>query len=292
MMVLAMMSIGGARKCLQLVCAALVSCTASQLCSAATLISLNHILWPGGTPCTDVSVMPSHVLKADLSTGDMSALSSHDLVLIIDKSHSMSKVDCLALPLDSPTESSNPSNASNSPVSRWQWCHQQTLDFSAKTKDTIPAGFTVVLFSNNCVVYNNVDAKAIETVFSQYTPKGATNLAAALKTQLDQYFERRLRLGQGVRPLLVAVITDGCPDDLSKLCYVLIDATHKMSTRDEISFTFLQVGNDSEASKLLKELDNGLVSHKAKFDIVNVVPFTEMRRMGLASALTKALVKK
>jgi hypothetical protein len=234
-------------------------------------------------PQSDATVTAKRSLSTGLSQGDLDKLATHDVVLLIDKSYSMTKLDCLPSALDG--------DQTQSTVSRWRWCQEQTLDLTEKIKDAMPAGITVVLFNGNTSVYNNVDAKAIETIFSDNRPKGNTNTAVALKGQLDQYFERRYRLGKETKPLLVAVITDGCPNVPSSLRYAIVDATRQMTTPEEISITFLQVGNDAAGGKILKGLDSGLVSQNAQFDIVDLVSFTELRKKGLARALVEIAKK-
>jgi hypothetical protein len=282
------------RKCLGLLCAVLLSGGTSQPCSSAALItlSLKSILWSNGVPRSDVTTSSDRNLRGDISAADLSQLSSHDVVLIIDKSHSMTKKDCLQVSQGPEADSSIVDDQLTAPISRWEWCREQTLDLTEKTQGILPEGVSIVLFSGEYLVFNNIDAKLIGTIFTNYTPKGSTNTTAALKSQLDQYFRRRGHLGQGTKPLLIAVITDGCPDDPSKLRYTIVDATRQMKTSGEILITFLQVGNDPSGGKLLEELDNRLVERKAQFDIVDVVPYTEMRKIGLTRALVSAIVKR
>lgn len=282
------------RRCFVLLCSALVLSSASLPCPGAALItfSLKGLMWLNGTPLIDAATNSRRVLSSDISATELSQLSGHDIVLLIDRSYSMAKKDCLPLSFAPQADSPILDDQSRTPISRWQWCHQQTLDLAKRTQGMMPAGVSVVLFSDQYVVFNSVDAKAIETVFTDYVPKGGTNTTTALKSQLDRYFERRGQLGQGSKPLLIAVITDGCPGDPSKLRYAIIDATRQMKAPDEIIITFLQIGSDSNGRKLLKELDDGLVDRKAQFDIVNVVPFSEMRKIGLARALVDAIAKR
>jgi hypothetical protein len=257
-----------------------------------TTLSLKGLKWSKGVPKSHAPVSARNVLTAAISAPELSQLSSHDVVLMIDTSRSMLKTDCSPVAPEPQADLSKSEDHSYPRVSRWQWCHDQTLDFREKTQGAIPSGITVVLFARDCSVYNNVDAKAIETIFSDCTPNGCTNTSAALESQLDQYFERKGRIGQEAKPLLIAVITDGCPDDPSKLRHAIIDATRRMTTRDEISITFLQVGKDSDGSKILTGLDRDLVDHKAQYDIVNLIPFTEVRKIGLARALVNAVAKR
>jgi len=287
------MNVSVLRKCFVLLCGALVFGSAIPRCSGASLVtfSLKPIIWTSGTPHNAVLPTTERVLSGDISTAEMSQLSKHDIVLIIDKSHSMAKKDCARVHLGPQTDSMS-DNRSTSAESRWEWCREQTLDLRKKTQDRMPKGVSVVLFSGEYVVFDNIDAKAIESIFTDYVPKGSTNTTAALKSQLDQYFARRESSGQSTKPLLIAVITDGCPDDPSKLRYAIIDATRKMKMPDEILITFLQIGNDPNGRRLLEELDSGLADRKAQFDIVNVVPFTELCKMGLARTLVDEISKR
>jgi Mg-chelatase subunit ChlD len=269
-------------------------------CSGAMLTELTrqpNILF-SGTPRSDsekpalkLGTSTDNIHNSGISADDLAKLSSHDVVLIIDKSHSMSKTDCYSNASASGLTAEHSEKQSNPLVSRWQWCHEQTLDLAKKMQGALPSGITVVLFSGEVVAYNNVNATDIETIFSANIPRGSTNTALALKSQLGQYFERRNRLGDGAKPLLIAVITDGCPTEPSSLRYAIIDATKQMKTQAEISITFLQVGNDVNGSKILTELDQKLIEQKAKFDIVDVKPFAEVSNSGLANVLVSLAQK-
>jgi hypothetical protein len=288
------------RKSLSWTCAALMFLSVCHPCSAAMLTELSRQpnMWFSGTPRTDsekpglkLGAAAGNILSSSISAADLAKLASHDVVLIIDKSHSMSKTDCLSIGSGPNLKETRSDDQPNSLVSRWQWCHEQTLDLAKKTQGALPAGITVVLFSGQVVAYNNVNANGIETIFSENNPRGSTNTTLALKSQLNQYFERRNRLGNSAKPLLLAVITDGCPTEPSGLRYAIIDATKQMKTAEEISITFLQVGNDSGGSKLLTELDKNLIDQKAKFDIVDVKPFAEVSSTGLARTLVELAQK-
>jgi len=268
--------------CVGCLSAVLIS-NSNQPSAASTLSIVNRMI------CSSVPQAggANRELNASLLAAELSQLNTHDVVLIIDKSYSMAKLDCGSASLNQQVDQSNLDEHSTSRLSRWQWCHQQTLDLAEKTRGVMADGITVVLFSHDSIVYNDVDAKTVQTIFSQYKPEGGTKTSVALKTQLDQYFERKQRLGNHAKPLLVAIITDGCPDEPFKLRDAIIDCTQQMTTPNEISITFLQIGNDPDGSKFLQRLNSGL--DKAQFDIVNVIPFTEMRKIGLARALVSVV---
>ncbi len=282
------------------VCAAIITPCLSLPCSAAMLTELSRqpMSWFSGVPQIDSSQERPAVaatesrLVSSISAEDLAKLSTHDVVLIIDKSRSMSKTDCASAADSLNAATSDLINQPCLPVSRWQWCQEQTLDLTKKTQGALPAGITVELFAEQTVIYNNVNAKDIENIFTVNHPRGNTNTALALKNQLRQYFDRRNRLGDLAKPLLLVVVTDGCPNEPSTLRYAIIDATQQMRTREEISITFLQVGNDANGGKILSELDQRLIEQKAKFDIVDVKPFAEVSKIGLASALVSELGNK
>ncbi len=151
--------------------------------------------------------------------------------------------------------------------SRWQWCSEQTESLGKQLqntlKDHLKDHLKVVLFSDNYKVYKDIDLTSVPTFFASNQPYGNTNANAALRSQLRAYFAARDQNKDAVRPLLVAMITDGCPDDPLALRQTIIDATNKMQNPNEIAITFLQVGVDPKAlSKYLRELDDCLVGSK------------------------------
>src|SRR5581483_5953330 len=123
---------------------------------------------------------------------------------------------------------------------RWQWCQEQTSDLAEQTAGVLPQGMTVVLFSTFMRAFPHVDAAEIAQIFTQNSPGGFTNEGMAVQTVLSDYFDRRSAAHGKVRPLLIALITDGVPTNQQQMRDVIIDATHHMKRPDEIAFTFLQ----------------------------------------------------
>lgn len=213
---------------------------------------------------------------------DMERLKDREVVLIVDKSHSMLVQDC-----QSSEKTGGEAAAEGTPISRWQWCKEQILDMAQKADGTLPKRFRVVAFSGDSTVYDNVDPPGVNMIFEENRPAGPTCADRALKDQLDSYFTEREARGK-VRPLTIAMITDGCPDNPSRFKYEIVDATQKMSGPHEISITILQVGHDERATKLLSDLRK-LTSHSAKFDIVNAVSFEQLQQEGLVKALADSV---
>jgi hypothetical protein len=154
--------------------------------------------------------------KPPCETG-LSRLSKYDLVVVIDKSKSMSVVDCNA--------NAVPENL----ISRWEWCHQQTKQLSEDTRGVLKDGFTLVVFSGRSVAYGNVGPRAIETVFAENGPHGPTHATRPLNDQFESYFARRNNFGDKAKPLMILMITDGCPEDPASLCSSILSATRRMN---------------------------------------------------------------
>jgi hypothetical protein len=176
-------------------------------------------------------------------------------------------------------------------VSRWEWCRKQTLSLVDAPQGSFPLALKVVFFAGDFVAYDKVDRPGVQLVFSANTPSGPTNALPALCDQFERYFERRSSLGDDAKPLLIAMITDGCPANPSLVCDAIAAATQRMQRADEIAVTVLQIGNDPRAARFMAALSD-VMSNKAKFNIVTTRSFHELQTVGLVHALVDAVAAK
>jgi hypothetical protein len=174
---------------------------------------------------------------------------------------------------------------------RWQWCAEQTELLTRQLHLTPQDHFKVVLFNDRYKEYKNMDLTGVPALFAGNQPSGNTNALGALRSQLREYFAARDQNKDAVKPLLLAMITDGSPDDPLAFRQLIIDATKKMQDPNEIAITFLQVGVDPKSTQYLRELDHGLVGSKARYDIVTTKSFDQVSQSGLALALLDAVHK-
>lgn len=200
-------------------------------------------------------------------------LKKYDFILLMDKSGSMAVRDCIG------------------GVSRWQYAQETVVGVTAKMAEYDQDGATVGFFAKNLKLYPNItgSVEQVGKLFAEEEPGGSTDTAAALKVVLDQYFADKAAKGAEVKPIIVVVVTDGQPDSKDELRKVIIAATQKMDSDEEIGISFLQIGNDPDAAKFLKELDDDLVSEGAKFDIVDTKTTEEMASMTITEVLIAAL---
>ncbi|AEO61365.1 hypothetical protein MYCTH_2311429 [Thermothelomyces thermophilus ATCC 42464] len=115
---------------------------------------------------------------------------------------------------------------------------------------------------------NITTPKQVEDVFRRVRPQGATptgtHINAILRPYLRELEHAIARTGNpdecGVKPINMIVITDGAPTDDPEA--VIVSLAKKLDALDapphQVGIQFFQVGNDPEATRALKELDDGL----------------------------------
>ncbi|MBF2063096.1 MAG: VWA domain-containing protein [Calothrix sp. C42_A2020_038] len=198
-------------------------------------------------------------------------VSNRDYTLIIDKSGSMS----------------TPDQAGGR--SRWEIMQESTLALARKCEQLDPDGITVYLFSGKFKRYDDVTSAKVAQIFLENDPAGTTNLAGVLQNATDNYFQRKASGQTKPNGETIIVLTDGEPDDRKAVFEVIINASRQMEQDEELAISLIQVGNDPQATKFLKALDDQLTGVGAKFDICDTVTFDEMEDMSLVEILTNAI---
>ena len=186
------------------------------------------------------------------------------MVLILDKSGSMSARDCMGL-------------------SRWDWVGKQSNKLAQACQEA-SSQLTLILFSSDFKVFEHVDPATIPNVFRQMGPGGGTMLAGPLDVAFKHYFNSRAA-NPNTKPLLIVIITDGLPTDFLEVRQRLVEAANATTRDGEISVTFLLIGMRSGTGPM-EELDSGLNTRR---DIVNLVEFDRVLNQGVKQALSDAL---
>lgn len=197
--------------------------------------------------------------------GVVETLRDHDVVLILDMSGSMTTRDCQGL-------------------SRWDWVGTQSNELAMAAQQA-SSDLTVMLFSSGFQVLEHVNPAAIPLLFSRVRPGGGTALGAPLNAAFSHYFRAR-NSNPSVKPLIVVVITDGLPGDFGNVRQELIDAANATKRNGEVSVTFLLVNGHLSGNRLMEELDSQLGTEQ---DIVNLVEFDQVLRLGVKESLAEAL---
>lgn len=165
--------------------------------------------------------------------------------------------------------------------SRWEVMQESTLALARKCEEFDPDGITVYTFSTRFRRYDNVTANRVEQIFQENEPLGRTEMAEVLQDALQNYLKRR-KAGQA-KPNgeIMLVVTDGQPDNRKAVMSTIIEATQSISRDEELGISFVQIGNDPEATAFLKLLDDELQNVGAKFDIVDTITMQEIENEGL-----------
>ncbi|WP_254567777.1 VWA domain-containing protein [Oscillatoria sp. HE19RPO] len=197
---------------------------------------------------------------------------NRDYTLIIDKSGSMSIPD-------------QPGGKT-----RWQVAQESTLALARKCEEFDPDGITIYLFSGRFQRYDNVTAAKVDQIYQENEPMGRTNLAAVLQDAVNQYFQRKSSGQTKPNGETILVVTDGEPDDRKAVMEVIIKASRQMDRDEELAISMIQVGNDAQATRFLKALDDDLQGVGAKFDIVDTITMDDMEETPLKEVLLRAIV--
>jgi Mg-chelatase subunit ChlD len=228
----------------------------------------------------------------ELSQVQLQKLASHDIILLIDKSGSMATPDC-STGAGSSLKSLLPSLLlggvlGSSQNSRWQWCRREIAQMSNLTQKVLPDGFSVILFDSGSYVYPKVTIENLANIFARNNPGGSTNLAQPLNQVFNDYFKRQKISRVPIKPLLVGIITDGCPDSPTAVKRLIAETTHFLHDPNDITIVFFLIGgHDSEGERFARELSQNLAG--ASFNMVRYVPFAQVLRAGLARSLADNL---
>ena len=198
-------------------------------------------------------------------------LENRDYTLIIDKSGSMATPD------------------QKGGRSRWVVAQESTIALASKCEQLDPDGITIYVFSGKFKRYENVTSAKVSQIFKENDPSGTTDLAGVLKHATDDYLQRKTAGQTKLNGETILVVTDGEPDDRKAVMKVIIEASRRLDKDEELAISFIQVGNDPQATRFLKILDDELQSAGAKFDICDTVTMDDMEDMSLSEVLLNAI---
>ncbi|KAJ7739508.1 hypothetical protein B0H16DRAFT_1538905 [Mycena metata] len=215
-------------------------------------------------------------------------LRRYDTVILVDDSSSMS------LP------------GSKKAVSRWDEAGQALAALAQVVQGYDADGIDIhFLNARKKDTLNMKSSTDVQALFNSVEPYGATPTGHRLENLLKPYLRKleRARIDdegtpwhkitrEAIKPVNFIVITDGEATDDPKTC--IVDAGTRLKAMSNLSLTqlgiqFVQVGNDSKASKALKELDDGLTKAGNIRDIVDTTPYSKLSPV-TADGLIKVLL--
>ena len=132
-------------------------------------------------------------------------------------------------------------------------------------------GLTVVAFSNEAKVFDGVGSLKVASVFKAFQPDYSTNLTAALDAAIE-------KARSTTKNVVVLVYTDGRPNSMPS-AKAALDLAGKELGRPKIGFTFIQVGDDPQATEFLDHLDNNMavdVCATVRADVATNLTFPQL----------------
>lgn len=149
--------------------------------------------------------------------------------------------------------------------SRWTQAQDAVMKIAPWCCQADPDGITLYLFNSRHTSYRNLQRpEQIAQIFTREKPSGTTNLAGVLNAAFAEHFSTG-------KPTTILVITDGEPDNQGTVIHEIVQATTRMRTDEQLSVSFIQIGNDAAAQRFLEFLDNNLQPKGARFDIVDTL---------------------
>ena len=188
-------------------------------------------------------------------------LSEYDFVVVIDTSGSM--------------------GGNYKGRTRFQSMQESVAAFVRDIEKFDSDGIDVVQLGGQIKSWAGVTSAKIDEVFSSVRPMGSTPLAEALT-------EAGKLAGKSDKKDFIIVFTDGVPDDAAAAENVIRGLADKQATDDALTILFVQIGDDVEAGKYLKKLDDSLTG--IKFDIVDAKTLAEAEAFATTSDLVIAAI--
>jgi len=194
-------------------------------------------------------------------------LSEYDFRVAIDYSGSMGETD-----------------SSTRGLTRWDVMQEDLRQFVRDVYAIDTDGIDLVFFGASIKAFSGVTPETLDGIMMQFSPRGGTPTTEAL-----QEVFRLARSGASANKKdFTIVFTDGVPDNFESLKRVIIEQANSQTADDEHTILFRQVGNNEQATKFLKELDDNLKG--AKFDIVDSKNYEEAMKFNSTAELCLAAI--
>ncbi len=163
---------------------------------------------------------------------------------------------------------------------RWDEAQELIFGIAATLEKFDSDGIDVVVFGGETVLIEGVTSATVSDIFTNRTPFGGTPLHDALSIIVAKQ-------AKSLKNTVAIILTDGEPINKAAAEKVIIDASHTLERDEQITFLFVQVGNDPVATAFLTYLDDGL--DDAKFDIVDTVSAAIAETMAPLDLINKAI---
>ena len=168
-----------------------------------------------------------------------------------------------------------------SSVTRWEAMQESIRTLIRDLSKIDSDGIGMVQLGGSCQSWDNVNEDNALGIFKDLSPRGGTPLAEALQAAFKL-------AGKSAKKDFIVVYTDGVPDDMDAVKKAIINQANYQDHDDSLTILFVQVGDDTSASKFLRDLDDNLKG--AKFDIVDAKTVAEVDAFASTAELIVAAI--
>ncbi len=136
---------------------------------------------------------------------------------------------------------------------RWDEARKAVESLAPQVTRACPLGISLYFFNDECVRIDNVTtAQQVAGFFAKEKPDRGTNLHLAFKHAFNTHGKKR------EQPETWLVITDGAPDKPTHVYELLKQESAKFKSGDEVTISFIQIGNDEKATEYLRKMRGAL----------------------------------
>lgn len=189
--------------------------------------------------------------------------SEYDFVILADASGSMGEPS-----LKDPTQT------------RWQEMQESALAFTREIEQYDADGLDIGFFGPDFSIEEGVTVATLRTAFANRRPQGSTPLIPAL-----QWVAQKQKTSG--KKTVAIIFTDGEPDNKGQVPNIITEISKGLTADEDLTYLFIQIGDNAAARNYLDNLDNNLSS--AKFDIVDVVSLDESNTLAPLDLINKAI---
>ena len=176
----------------------------------------------------------------------------------------------------------------------WLAAQASLIDLAKKCQELDSDGLTVYEASTPIWKYEDTDVKRLAEILQRQNTTPDTenlskiNLQEALRDALSDYFKRKAT-PKAKKGAIIVVVIDEKQEDGKPVAEIIINAANKVARDEEIGISFIQIGEDLETQDFLTYLDNNLQQAGAKFDIVDVHFWQEIKKSSIVQFLIGAI---
>ena len=178
---------------------------------------------------------------------------------------------------------------------RWLTAQASIMDLAQTCEGFNPDGVTLYVASQtseqDCTFlrHERVQTQTFESLVDANRAPESIRLADGLQAALEDYFSRKAAGQSQTNGQIILILLDSEPKDRMAIANVIVQATHKIESNEELGIGFVQIGEDPIAQGFFEMLDDHLEEAGAKYDIVDAKILSTIERNSLTTFLLDTL---